>query len=466
MLEALWVHQYHNVVDVDLLEAGAGVARLPRPGRGGARAVLLARPRAGRARTAQESRGRRAPARAARSRPGRELLHRARGGRSRLHRARQAGRSVRQLTSRARRCGRSTRSSRRPSPRSEPIKFTTAAGARYFLKTVAHRRPAEDGAHAGASTWNCSSARACATSSAARRSPALAEAEKKTEVVRAARRDPRARRIEPRPRRASRSTWFACSPSQPRSELADARAGPRSAGHRRPQRPIDAADRLRRAHRGRRQRRQGVGSWRRSRSARCRTSSRPCRWSATRRCAPRCTRRSKALLDGLPPELAKTVGAEQGRRRPLRPHRAARQAADADAGRSRSLQRRRQRRPQGQGDAEQHRPRRRRGPGDRRQQERQLTATAARRTRRKATDNPWWEVDLGREVPIETIVVCNRTDGNLGDRLKNFTVTVLDAQTKEVFVSEEEPDADGEGRRSRSARCRRSESSARRRCSR
>ena len=38
-MEALWAHQYQNVVNVELLEADAGLARLPRPGRRHARAL-------------------------------------------------------------------------------------------------------------------------------------------------------------------------------------------------------------------------------------------------------------------------------------------------------------------------------------------------------------------------------------------------------------------------------------------
>src|SRR5205814_7522659 len=33
--------------------------------------------------------------------------------------------------------------------------------------------------------------------------------------------------------------------------------------------------------------------------------------------------------------------------------------------------------------------------------------------------NPWWQVDLGKDFPIESIVIYNRTDGNLGTRLSN-----------------------------------------------
>jgi len=42
------------------------------------------------------------------------------------------------------------------------------------------------------------------------------------------------------------------------------------------------------------------------------------------------------------------------------------------------------------------------------------------------TANPWWEVDLGREYPIDAVVVYNRTDGTLGNRLTGFTLKVLD----------------------------------------
>ncbi|HEY2910304.1 MAG TPA: HEAT repeat domain-containing protein, partial [Gemmataceae bacterium] len=58
---------------------------------------------------------------------------------------------------------------------------------------------------------------------------------------------------------------------------------------------------------------------------------------------------------------------------------------------------------------------------------------------REGTDNAWWEVDLGGEFPIETVIVYNRTDGNLGSRLNNFTLRVLDGDRREVFVSQRNP---------------------------
>ncbi|MEX2112912.1 MAG: PVC-type heme-binding CxxCH protein [Pirellulales bacterium] len=46
---------------------------------------------------------------------------------------------------------------------------------------------------------------------------------------------------------------------------------------------------------------------------------------------------------------------------------------------------------------------------------------------------PWWELDLGRELPIESIIVFNRTDGDLGRRLEGFTLTLLDGNRQQVF---------------------------------
>jgi putative heme-binding domain-containing protein len=57
----------------------------------------------------------------------------------------------------------------------------------------------------------------------------------------------------------------------------------------------------------------------------------------------------------------------------------------------------------------------------------------------EGVDNPWWQVDLGQEIPIEKIVVWNRTDGNLGQRLNNFTIRILDANKNEVFLQAKNP---------------------------
>jgi len=53
--------------------------------------------------------------------------------------------------------------------------------------------------------------------------------------------------------------------------------------------------------------------------------------------------------------------------------------------------------------------------------------------------NPWWQVDLGKEFPIESIVIYNRTDGNLGSRLNNYTLKILDGNKNAVFAIAKQP---------------------------
>ncbi|MFO0951948.1 MAG: PVC-type heme-binding CxxCH protein [Isosphaeraceae bacterium] len=57
----------------------------------------------------------------------------------------------------------------------------------------------------------------------------------------------------------------------------------------------------------------------------------------------------------------------------------------------------------------------------------------------EGTNGPWWEVDLGSEMPIEDVLIYNRTDGNLGSRLNNFTLKVLDASRQVVFEKTRQP---------------------------
>ena len=52
---------------------------------------------------------------------------------------------------------------------------------------------------------------------------------------------------------------------------------------------------------------------------------------------------------------------------------------------------------------------------------------------REDTEDPWWEVDLGAEFPIDSIHIYNRTDGFLRHRLDPFTLKVLDNSRKVVF---------------------------------
>jgi putative heme-binding domain-containing protein len=57
----------------------------------------------------------------------------------------------------------------------------------------------------------------------------------------------------------------------------------------------------------------------------------------------------------------------------------------------------------------------------------------------EGTENPWWELDLGAEQSLESIVVYNRMDENLGKRLQGFTLQVLDAHRNVVFVQTDIP---------------------------
>jgi putative heme-binding domain-containing protein len=56
------------------------------------------------------------------------------------------------------------------------------------------------------------------------------------------------------------------------------------------------------------------------------------------------------------------------------------------------------------------------------------------------TADPWWEVDLEAEYPIESIVIYNRTDGDAGKRLEGFTLKVLAGDHKTVvFERKKQP---------------------------
>ncbi|MGZ0169379.1 MAG: PVC-type heme-binding CxxCH protein [Planctomycetales bacterium] len=53
--------------------------------------------------------------------------------------------------------------------------------------------------------------------------------------------------------------------------------------------------------------------------------------------------------------------------------------------------------------------------------------------------DPWWEVDLGREVSVESIRIWTRSEnnGSYVDRLKGFWVTALDSSRKPVFQAKD-----------------------------
>src|SRR5262249_6722789 len=56
-------------------------------------------------------------------------------------------------------------------------------------------------------------------------------------------------------------------------------------------------------------------------------------------------------------------------------------------------------------------------------------------THTRQENDPWWEVDLGGDKPIERIVLWNRTDGEVGSRLPNSRVLVVDKDRKTVWQS-------------------------------
>ena len=50
-------------------------------------------------------------------------------------------------------------------------------------------------------------------------------------------------------------------------------------------------------------------------------------------------------------------------------------------------------------------------------------------------DNPWWEVDLGDQHAVESVSVWNRTDNGLQNRLRGFTIQLLDGDRTEVWTT-------------------------------
>lgn len=60
---------------------------------------------------------------------------------------------------------------------------------------------------------------------------------------------------------------------------------------------------------------------------------------------------------------------------------------------------------------------------------------------RENVENPWWEVDLKGEHPIDAVVVFNRTEagGRFASRLDGFTLKVLDRRRQAVFTRRDIP---------------------------
>lgn len=56
----------------------------------------------------------------------------------------------------------------------------------------------------------------------------------------------------------------------------------------------------------------------------------------------------------------------------------------------------------------------------------------------EGSDRPWWEVDLGEAYPIEKIAIFNRAEG-LGNRLQGFNLQVLDETRQVVYELKDQP---------------------------
>jgi len=52
--------------------------------------------------------------------------------------------------------------------------------------------------------------------------------------------------------------------------------------------------------------------------------------------------------------------------------------------------------------------------------------------------DPWWELDLGRTLPVQEIIVWNRWDGGFASRLNNFSVIALDGDHREVWRTDQQ----------------------------
>jgi hypothetical protein len=59
------------------------------------------------------------------------------------------------------------------------------------------------------------------------------------------------------------------------------------------------------------------------------------------------------------------------------------------------------------------------------------TASVSHTDGRKS--NPWWQLDLSQDMPIESIVIWNRTDGDFGERTQNLTVKILTTHQRVIW---------------------------------
>lgn len=58
------------------------------------------------------------------------------------------------------------------------------------------------------------------------------------------------------------------------------------------------------------------------------------------------------------------------------------------------------------------------------------------------TADPWWQVNLGQEYPLESIVIYNRTEGDLGKRLEGYSLIVLNDAGTTVYRADHLPAPD------------------------
>ncbi|MDG1809097.1 MAG: GDSL-type esterase/lipase family protein [Pirellulaceae bacterium] len=58
---------------------------------------------------------------------------------------------------------------------------------------------------------------------------------------------------------------------------------------------------------------------------------------------------------------------------------------------------------------------------------------------RETERNPWWELDLGATVPLDEVIIWNRAEGNLGQRLNGFTLQILGENRNKVFEKKNLP---------------------------
>lgn len=55
------------------------------------------------------------------------------------------------------------------------------------------------------------------------------------------------------------------------------------------------------------------------------------------------------------------------------------------------------------------------------------------------SDQPWWQLDLGGAYPLEKIVIHNRTDAGMSERLKGFTLLLMDDKRRPLVELKDQP---------------------------